>query len=82
MRDGKLGVALHGAGWVAGAHVASWLKNSHVEVVSISDIRRERAQHLADRYGLRCAIRENYSEVLADGAVDIVDVTGPNHVHT
>jgi len=82
VRDGKLGVAVHGAGWVAGAHVASWLKNPRVEVVSISDIRRERSQQLAERYGLHCAIREDYGEVLADPAVDIVDVTGPNHVHT
>ncbi len=82
MQDGKLGVAVHGAGWVAGAHVASWLKNPRVAVVSISDIDRSRARGLAERYGLDCVVRDDYAQVLADGSVDIVDVTGPSHVHT
>ena len=42
MNDGILGVAIHGAGWVAGAHAASWKKNPHVEIVSVSDIDKER----------------------------------------
>ncbi|MHB8900267.1 MAG: Gfo/Idh/MocA family protein [Thermoguttaceae bacterium] len=81
MRDGKLGVAVHGAGWVAGAHVASWMKNPDAEIVSISDIDPGRAHGLAERYGLNCALRTEYREVLSDRAVDIVDVTGPSHVH-
>ena len=81
MRDGELGVAIHGAGWVAGAHVASWLKNSDVAIVSISDIERDRARQLAERYDLHCAVRDDYGEVLSDATVDIVDVTGPSHVH-
>ena len=81
VRDGKLGVAVHGAGWVAGAHVASWLKNPHVAIVSISDIDPDRARQLAERHGLSCSIRRDYGEVLADASVDIVDVTGPSHVH-
>jgi len=42
MENGKLGVAIHGAGWVAGAHAASWKKNPHVEIVSVSDLHRQR----------------------------------------
>ncbi|GEM_PF-6766402 len=34
MTNGKLGVAIHGAGWVAGAHLRSWLKNSRASVAS------------------------------------------------
>jgi predicted dehydrogenase len=81
MQDGKLGVAIHGAGWVAGAHVLSWMKNPHVEIVSIGDIDIERARQFAERNGLQCVVRDNYDEVLADKRVDIVDVTGPSHVH-
>jgi predicted dehydrogenase len=81
MIDGKLGVAIHGAGWVAGAHAASWIKNPFARVVSISDIARDRAQALADRHGLACSIRESYEEVLRDERVDVVDITGPSHVH-
>jgi len=82
MQNGKLGVAIHGAGWVAGAHVLSWKKNPHVQVVSVSDISLERARQFADTNGLECAIRGNYDDVLADDRVDVVDVSGPSHVHT
>jgi len=81
MVEGKLGVAIHGAGWVAGAHGASWLKNPHVRIVSISDPRKERAHELVRRLGLGCTIRDNYDEVLADARTDVVDLCGPSHVH-
>ncbi len=81
MQDGRLGVAIHGAGWVAGAHVLSWMKNPHVEVVSIGDINLERAKQFAEKNGLDCAVRDSYDAVLADKRVDIVDITGPSHVH-
>jgi UDP-N-acetyl-2-amino-2-deoxyglucuronate dehydrogenase len=81
MESGILGVAIHGAGWVAGAHGRSWLKNPHVEIVSVSDIDQERAQRFAADLGLRCQVRSDYQQVLADGRVDIVDICGPSHVH-
>jgi predicted dehydrogenase len=77
----KLGVAIHGAGWVAGAHTASWIKNPAVKVVSISDVDKERARQLADRYEIECSIRDNFAEVLRDDRVAVIDITGPSHVH-
>jgi predicted dehydrogenase len=81
MQNGTLGVAVHGAGWVAGAHAASWKKNPHAKIVSVSDLYKERAQRLADQHGLDCTVRDNYDEVLRDDRVDVVDVTSPSHVH-
>ena len=81
MPDGKLGVAIHGAGWVAGAHGKSWMKNPNVEVVSIGDLHLERAQQFAEKNGLSCTVRDSYEAALADERVDIVDITGPSHVH-
>jgi predicted dehydrogenase len=81
MQEGKLGVAIHGAGWVASAHVLSWMKNPHVEVVSISDFYLERARQFAEKNNLSCAVRDSYDDVLADEQVDIVDISGPSHVH-
>ncbi len=81
MEDGRLGVAIHGAGWVAGAHAASWVKNPHARIVSISDVRLERAAQLAARFGLDCRVRDEYETVLADPAVHVVDLCGPSHVH-
>lgn len=81
VRDGKLGVAVHGAGWVAGAHVTSWQKAPDVEIVSISDIAIDRARSFAQEHGLNCILRDDYGDVLSDTDVDIVDITSPNHVH-
>ncbi len=81
MENGKLGVAIHGAGWVAGAHAASWKKNPHARIVSVSDLYEERARRLVDEHGLDCSVRDRYEEVLADDRVDVVDVTSPSHVH-
>ena len=66
---------------MAGAHLVSWLKNQHVEIVSISDIDRDRARKMAGEYNLDCTVRSSYEEVLRDDRVDLVDVTGPSHVH-
>jgi predicted dehydrogenase len=45
---------------VAGAHAASWLKNPHARIVSIGDLHKERAEQLAGRLGLDCAIRNDF----------------------
>jgi UDP-N-acetyl-2-amino-2-deoxyglucuronate dehydrogenase len=81
MQNEKLGVAIHGTGWVASGHVLAWLKNPHVEIVSVSDLHLDRAQRFALQNGLACDVRDNYAEVLADPRVDVVDITGPSHVH-
>ena len=81
MTDGKLGVAIHGAGQVAHAHAASWLRNPHVRIVSISSRRRQSAQRLVATLGIDCTVRDSYDEVLCDERVDIVNISGPNHVH-
>lgn len=79
--DRKLGVAIHGVGDVAFAHAASWLRNPHVQIVSVSSRRRESAQRLIEKYGLDCPARDNFDDVLADPRVDIVNLSGPNQVH-
>jgi len=81
MDDGKLGVAIHGAGSVAAAHAASWQRNPHVRIVSISSRRKETAQTLAGKLQLDVTVHESFEEVLKDERVDIVNLSGPNHVH-
>ncbi|MHC4400001.1 MAG: Gfo/Idh/MocA family protein, partial [Planctomycetota bacterium] len=82
MEDGKLGVAIHGVGQVAYAHAASWLKNPHTEIVSITSRRAESARRLADKLGLDCHVGDDFEPVLAMDRVHIVNLSGPNHVHT
>lgn len=81
MSDRKLGVAIHGAGSVACAHAASWQKNPYVDIVSVSSGTRASAQRFVEKLGLACPVRDRYEEVLRDARVDIVDISGPNHVH-
>ena len=81
MEDDKLGVAIHGAGQVARAHAASWLKNPHTEIVSVSSRRKASAQRLVDQFDLDCPVRDSFDQVLDDDRVDVVNISGPNHVH-
>jgi predicted dehydrogenase len=81
MEEKRLGVAIHGAGWVAHAHAAGWKKNPHVRVVSVSDLYPERAETLVNDVGLECRTNNRFEDVLQDGEIDIVDITGPSSVH-
>ena len=81
MEQRKLGVAIHGAGWVARAHAAGWKNNPHVQIVSVTDVDRNRAEGFAAEFGLKCRVGDRFEDVLRDGEVDIVDVTGPSHLH-
>jgi len=79
--DRKLGVAIHGTGSVACAHAASWRKNPHAEIVSVSSRRAATARRFAQELELDCTVHDRFEDVLKDERVDIVAVCGPNHVH-
>lgn len=81
MRDRPLGVAIHGAGWVASAHAASWRKCPQARIVSVSSRRVESARRLAELCGPECRVHERFEDVLEDDRVDVVNVSGPHHVH-
>jgi len=81
MDDGKLGVAIHGAGKVAYAHAASWLRNPHTHIVSVTSRRKQSAKRLADHFNLDCRVGDDFGEVLTNDRVAIVNLSGPNHVH-
>jgi predicted dehydrogenase len=57
------------------------MKNPQARIVSISSRNPDTARRLAARVGLDCAIPERFEDVLADARVDVVNVSGPNHVH-
>ena len=82
MVDEKLGVAIHGAGWVARAHAESWKRNPHSRIVSVGSRRRESAEKLVHELGLDCQVHQSYEDILTDPQVDIVNISSPNHVHT
>jgi hypothetical protein len=81
MIDGKLGVAIHGVGQVAYAHAASWIRNPHAEIVSVSSRNPASAAALVEHFQLKCQVAASYDQVLDDPTVDIVNLSGPNQVH-
>ncbi|HZO91540.1 MAG TPA: Gfo/Idh/MocA family oxidoreductase [Chthonomonadaceae bacterium] len=77
-----LGVAINGAGWVAGEHIKAYQKNPHTEVVAICSRTRESAAARALEAGLEdIQITTDYAEVLRNPRVDIVSVCTPPNCH-
>jgi len=82
MDNGKLGVAISGAGWVASAHAESWKRNPHCQIVSVGDIDRPKAEQFVQHLELNCDVHERFEDALRNPQVDIIDISGPNQVHT
>jgi predicted dehydrogenase len=77
-----LGVAIHGAGWVAGEHIRSYQKNPHTQVVAISSRTRESAEARAREAGLSdVLITTDFAEVLRDPRVQVVSICTPPNCH-
>ena len=77
----KLGVAIQGAGWVAGEHIKAYARNSHTEVVAVCSRTEEGARRKLEETATACPIYGDYAAMLADPAVDIVSICTPNHLH-
>lgn len=73
--NGPLRVGVVGTGFMGETHVAAWAAEGIRAV--IHDVDSGRAATLADRYGARVAATRE--ELL--GAVDVVDVCTPTHLH-
>lgn len=82
MNDKKLGVLVHGAGWVAGEHIKAFKSNPYAEVVAISSRKLESCQRKAAEAGLEgVACYTDYEKALAHEGVDIVSICTPQHWH-
>ena len=81
--DKKLKIGLIGCGGIAnGKHMPSLSALPEVEMVAFCDIIVERAQAAAEKYGTPDAkVYEDYHELLADPAIDVVHVLTPNREH-
>ncbi len=77
----KLGVLIHGAGWVAGQHAAAFSNNPYSEVVAVSSRRISSAARLVAEHGLDAATFDDLDAALAHPGVDIVCVCSPQHLH-
>jgi predicted dehydrogenase len=82
MADQKLGVLIHGAGWVAGEHIRSFNTNPQTKVVAISSRKLESCRRKAEEAGLTgVAFYTDYEQALCHDGIDIVSVCTPQHLH-
>jgi len=76
----KLKVALIGAGFMGGIHIARWSIVGNAEVIAVVDINEERARRLAREYNVK-SFYKNYKDVLKEDKIDVVDVCTPTYTH-
>ena len=84
MSDGKIGVAIHGAGWVSGEHLKAYVNDPRCEVVAVSSRKAESARRKAAEVGLdpdKLAIYTSYDDLLADERVQALSICTPNQHH-
>ena len=82
MESDKLGVLVHGAGWVSAQHIAAFGNNPHTRVVAVSSRSIESARSRASEAGLNeVTFYDSLEEGLSRSDVDVVSVCTPQHLH-
>src|SRR5947208_3043777 len=79
----SIGVGIVGAGWMGQVHAASWVANApRGQIVAVSDVSERRARALSNEYtGDNAPVYGDLDRLLADPAVDAVDICLPHHLH-
>ena len=76
-----LTVGLVGAGSISRAHMRGYVENPHVTDVHVADPNREAREKLAAEYGLITQAEADHAKLLADQAIDVIDICAPHHLH-
>jgi len=74
-------VGIVGFGWVAGAHLKSFIELPNYNPAAIMSRRNIDPAKLKDEYGVDVKIYNNYDEFLNDKDIDIVDICTPHPFH-
>lgn len=75
----KLSVAVVGCGNVSRRHLASADKNELSELVAVCDIKPERADSAAEKYGVKAYY--NIDDLFADCDFDVLHICTPHYLH-
>lgn len=76
----KMGVAIHGAGWVSGEHIKAYTRNPYTEVRVISSRNERNARARMEETGVHCDYVTNLADAVKRDDVDIVSLCTPPHV--
>lgn len=82
MLQKKLGVLIHGAGWVSTQHIKAFQSNPYTKVVAISSRRIESCKMRAEEAGLKdVEFYTDLEKALKHEGVDVVSICTPQHLH-
>jgi predicted dehydrogenase len=82
MKNGKLGAAIFGAGWVAGEHARAYQKCERAEIVAVGSRKLESAKKCAEYAGAPDAfVTTDFDALLKNPAVDLISITTPPDIH-
>jgi predicted dehydrogenase len=82
--NGKIGIAIQGAGTVSAGHLRAYLKHPGCEVVAIGSRTKAGAEAKAREVGLdpaSIALYDSVEELVADPNVDALSITTPHQRH-
>ncbi len=78
----KYGVGIVGFGWVAGAHLNTFMSIPSFTPVAIMSRRGLDPAQIEKQYGAKVKIYNDYDKFLADKDLDVVDVCTPHPFHS
>ena len=77
----RIGVGIVGAGVIAGHHLHGYQRATQdADVVAVADVDTARAKELADSIG-GARVYADFQDLIADPAVDAIDICLPHHLH-
>lgn len=78
----KLGVLIHGAGWVSTQHIAAYQCNPHTEILAVCSRTLEGARRRIQESGLGGVVAyDDFEKALAHPGLDLVSICTPQHLH-
>ena len=76
------GIGIVGTGRISDLHAIEYLQNPHARIVALCDQDVELARRRASKWKVDDArITDDVDELLADPAVDLVEILLPHHLH-
>ena len=82
--NGKIGIAIQGAGTVSSGHLRAYLNNPHCEIVAIGSRTRDGAAAKASEVGIDPAslsLYDSIDDLLSDPNVDALSICTPHRRH-
>ena len=75
----RLKIGIIGCGTISQVHLDSITKDKNAELSMVCDIKEDRAQSVANRYG--CNYTTNPNELINEADLDVIHILTPHHTH-